>query len=165
MQRIIDTRIVNPETGEISFGDDAIQETEFPDGMEPEVFMDSQGREIPNPNPIVIHLPSGPVTDFDRVRELIRRELSIEAAAREEETMEEANDFDVEGDMFPVSPHEYTEDTEKADLEALALEEERQKRAKAKGKPSKPAASAAEKNLEEDGVQPAQPDPGDTPAS
>lgn len=165
MKTTIDTRIVNPETGEISFGDDAIQETEFPDGMEPEVFMDSQGREIPNPNPIVIHLPSGPVTDFDRVRELIRRELSIEAERNGEESIEEANDFEVEGDMFPVSPHEYDEDTEKADYEALAAEQERQKRSKARKKPSRPAADDAAKEVDEDGVQPAQPDPGDTPAS
>lgn len=146
---------VDQETGEI----------EFPDPMQPEVFMDEEGREIPNPNPIVILLPSGPVNDYDRVRELIRRELSLEAERAGQETMEEANDFDVDGDMFPVSPHEYTEDTEQADLEALAAEQERQKRSKARGKPSKPAASAAEKNVDEDGVQPAQPDPGDTPAS
>lgn len=165
MQNRIDTRVVDPKTGEISHAPDAIGEVEFPDGMEPQVFMDSEGREIPNPNEIVIYLPSGPVTDYDRVRELIRRELSIEAAQREEESFEDANDFEVEGDLFPVSPHEYDEDTEKADFEALAAEQERQKRSKSEGKPSKPAAIDAEKKVGEDGVQPAQPDPGDDPES
>lgn len=120
---------------------------DFPDGMDPQVFMDLDGREVPNPNPIVIHLASGPVTDFDRVRELIRRELSIEAERNGEETMEEANDFDVEDDMFPVSAHEYTEDTEKADIEALAVHTQRQideiKRKKAK-KAKKPPQAAPE---------------------
>lgn len=148
-------------------------EFEFPDdGMDPQVFMDEFGREIPNPNPIVIHLPSGLVNDFDRVRELIRYQLSAEAAAREEETFEDANDFDVPGDVFPVSPHEYDEDTEAADREALAVEAEREARAKA-GKAregeepssSKPRRRKADSQVDEDGVQPAQPPAGDDPAS
>lgn len=110
-------------------------EIEFPDGMEPQVFMDSEGREIPNPNPIVINLPGGPVTEYDRVRELIARELSMQAALSGEESFEDANDFEVEGDIFPVSPHEYSEDTELADREALAAEQERAAKAK---KPKKP---------------------------
>lgn len=105
-------------------------EFEFPDGMDPQVFMDSEGREIPNPNPIVFHLPGQVVTEYDRVRELIARELAFQASVRGEETFDEANDFDVDDDMFPVSAHEYTEDTEAADREALAQEQERQARAK-----------------------------------
>lgn len=109
---------------------------QFPDPEEPVVFMDSEGREVPNPEPIVIYLPSGPVSDYDRVREMIKRELSIEAARDGMETEEEANDFDVEGDMFPVSAHEYTEATEAADREAFELEAERQRRDRKKKKPS-----------------------------
>lgn len=146
------TNPTNMETGEM----------EFPDGLEPQVFMDSEGREIPNPNPIVIYLPSGPVTDFDRVRELIRRELSYQAALDGEETLEEANDFDVDGDMFPVSPHEYAEETEAADREALEAEVERQRRASSR--PKKPKADKPVEDSSESPVQGDSASPGDSDA-
>lgn len=136
---------------------------DFPDGMDPQVFMDEDGREVPNPNPIVIHFPSGPVSDYDRVRELIRRELSLEAAQRDQESFEDANDFDVDDDLFPVSPHEYDADTEEADREALAAEVERQKKASSRQKKLK-AGNVGEASSES-GVQPdsAPPDEPDAP--
>lgn len=138
-------------------------EFQFPDdGLQPEVFMNEDGQEVPNPNPIVIYLPGGPVSDFDRVREILRRELSLEAAAREQETFEDANDFEVDGDMFPVSPHEYDEDTEAADREALQAEVERQKRSSSRQKKAK-----ADKPVEDSSESPVQGDsapPGDSDA-
>ena len=38
----------------------------------------------------------------------------------EKETFEEANDFDVDDDIFPVSPHEYSEDQESSDMGIIA---------------------------------------------
>lgn len=135
-----------------------MSEFAFPeDGMDPKVFMDEQGREIPNPNPIVIYLPGGPVSDFDRVRELIRRELSIEAERAGMESIEDANDFDVDDDMFPVSPHEYAEETELADREALAVEQERQKRSsqdKKRKKPAPPVEDSSESDVQSDSAPP-----------
>lgn len=96
--------------------------------------LDDQGREIPDDTPIVVHLSSGPVGDFDRIRAMIREQLSLQAENQGMETLEEANDFDVDDDMFPVSPHEYAEGTEKADLEALHAE--RARRASASTAPS-----------------------------
>lgn len=119
-------------------------EFEFPDPMEPKVFMDEFGREVPNPEPIVIYLPSGPVTEFDRVREIIRRELSLQMSEQGMETEEDANDFDVDGDIFPVSPHEYSEATEAADQEAFQAEAERDYQAKKAAKAKKAKARQAE---------------------
>lgn len=112
--------------------DPATGEIEFPDGMEPLVFMNDEGQEVPNPNPIVIHLAGTTVNDYDRVREIIRRELSMQMAEEGFETEEEANDFDVEDDMFPVGQAEYDEGTEAADKEAMQLEVQLEKERKAK---------------------------------
>lgn len=128
---------VDQESGEI----------EFPDGMEPVVFMNDQGQEVPNPNPIVIHLAGTTVNDYDRVREIIRRELSMQMAEEGLETEEEANDFHVDDDMFPVGQAEYDEDTEAADKEAMELEarleEERDRKRKKVKKPRQAAPDEA----------------------
>lgn len=82
-------------------------------------MLNEKGQEVPDPTPIVVRFKSRVITEFDRVREFIQRELSESAGRAGAETFEEANDFDVEDDMFPVSPHEYAEDTERADREVL----------------------------------------------
>lgn len=85
------------------------------------------GQEIPDDTPIVINLPGlAPITGVDDIRQLIAQEFSRAARAAEMESFEDANDFDVEDDEFPVSPHEYDRDTELADLEALQGEDPRQ---------------------------------------
>lgn len=103
------------------------------------------GQEIPDDTPIVIRLRGQTITDFDRVREFIKRELR-EHQTGQVETFDEANDFDVEDDLFPVSPHEYSQDTEAADREALLA-----------GDPSRPKPVAAAPGVESSsggGVQP-----------
>lgn len=78
------------------------------------------GQEIPDDMPVVINIPGrGQIHDHDQIREYIHLYLSQAARDAGEETFEEANDFDVEDDEFPVSPHEYREDTERADREVL----------------------------------------------
>lgn len=90
--------------------------------------LNDKGQEIPDDTPVVIRFKSRVITEFDRVREFISREMSEAAARAGSETFEEANDFDVDDDMFPVSPHEYKEDTEQADLEVLKAGDPRKKR-------------------------------------
>lgn len=76
------------------------------------------GQEVPDNEPVVIHIKGRIYSQFDQVRDFIRREL-VQHRSGEVETFEEANDFDVHDDLFPVSPSEYTEDTEAADREVL----------------------------------------------
>lgn len=130
-------------------------------GTKPFVQLDSEGREIPDDTPIVIYVNNRPITDFDRIRELIAVQLSHQAAAGGRETMEEANDFDVDDELFPVSPHEYAEETEAADREALAAEAERRKKAKTPAPPAPQDKRRRKADLEdvEDGVQPVRPPP------
>lgn len=104
--------------------------------------LDDQGREIPDPTPIVIRVRTGVISQFDQVRAFIRNELSRQAGAEGFETIDDANDFDVDDDLFPVSPHEYTADTEAADREALAAAEARAKAKPASGKPDAGAGGA-----------------------
>lgn len=77
------------------------------------------GQEVPDDTPVVIRFRGKVVTQFDQVRDFIRRELSANRVDAGAESFEEANDFDVDDDLFPLSPNEYTEDTEAADLETL----------------------------------------------
>lgn len=69
------------------------------------------GQEIPDPTPV--EMPLGfkrPKPLNEVVQEIIRRELSRQAEAEGKETWDEANDFDVDDDEFPVSPHELLDD-------------------------------------------------------
>lgn len=75
---------------------------------------DDQGREIPDATPVEVplRLRNRP-EEVERLRSLIRNELSDQAAKQGFETFEEANDFDVDEDeFFPVSPHETAPDDE-----------------------------------------------------
>lgn len=72
-------------------------------------FLDEQGREIPDPQPIAI--PSGfkqPETLAEQIRRLVRSEqMRSQADAQGFDTFEEAEDFDIDDDMFdPSSPYE-----------------------------------------------------------
>lgn len=80
------------------------------------------GQEIPDDTPVVINLPGvGQVNMLDDVKKFIDIYMSQRAAAEGMETIEDANDFEVDDDLFPVSPHEYDKETELADLEALQV--------------------------------------------
>lgn len=127
--------------------------------------LDDQGREVLDDTPIVLHLNTGPVGDFDRIRQMIKEQISL--AAREEgmETLEEADDFDVDDDLFPVSPHEYSEGTEAADREAFELAGSRDagtaragQNADDLGQPlsSRPAPSAGDPKVESSSEPPVQ---------
>lgn len=98
-------------------------------------MLNDKGQEIPDPTPVVIRIRGRVISEFDQVRAFIRNELSRQAGQADLETLEEANDFDVEDDLFPVSPHEYTADTEAADREALRAAA-RAREVKVKAQPS-----------------------------
>lgn len=72
-------------------------------------FLDDQGREIPDPRPLDV--PIGfkkPETLADQIRRLIRsQQLSDLANSQDMDTFEEAEDFEIDDDMFdPSSPYE-----------------------------------------------------------
>lgn len=71
-------------------------------------FLDERGREVPDPNPVEI--PAGfrvPESLEARIARLIRRDISEQAEAQGMETFDEAEDFDIDDDMFdPHSPYE-----------------------------------------------------------
>lgn len=127
--------------------------------------LDEQGREVLDDTPIVVHLRTGPVGDFDRIRQMIQDQLSAQARDQGMETLDEANDFDVDDDLFPVSPHEYAEGTEAADREALELARSRRAGAPHQGEDaddlgqplsSRPAPSAAAPAVESSSEPPVQ---------
>lgn len=99
--------------------------------------LNEQGQEVPDPTPVTIRFKGRAINQFDQVRQFIREELSRNQSARGRETFEEANDFDVEDDPFPVSPEEYNQDTEESDLETLLQGDPRKK-----SNPVKPSAPA-----------------------
>lgn len=75
------------------------------------------GQEVPDQTPIVLRVGQKTITQFDHIKAYIRREISQAAANAEMETFDEANDFEVDDDPIPQSPHEYTEEQEERERE------------------------------------------------
>lgn len=92
--------------------------------------LNDQGQEIPDDTPVVINIPGiGQVNQLDDVKRFMDLYLSNIAERDSYESIDDANDFDVDDDMFPVSAHEYDQATEAADLEALRAGDPTQTRA------------------------------------
>lgn len=73
---------------------------------------DEEGRELPDDTPVEVPLKfRRAIPEHERIKEYVRTELSRQAAEVGDETFEEANDFDVDDDMFevPHSVHQLTE--------------------------------------------------------
>lgn len=72
------------------------------------------GRELPNPEPLVIHTGlERPLTLNEQIQRCMRQEISRQVAAQGMETFEESQDFEVEEPFdseMPVSVHEMTEE-------------------------------------------------------
>lgn len=67
----------------------------------------ADGQFIPDPTPVAPPIGYQPEQNmFDRMRDLVRRELSAAAADRGHESFEEADDFDVGDDYEPFSEYE-----------------------------------------------------------
>lgn len=87
---------------------------------ESRVQLDENGREIPDPTPIVLRTRQRVVSNYDDIRAFIRGELSRSALAAGTESFEDANDFDIEDDPIdPQSRWEYSVDNEREDREVL----------------------------------------------
>lgn len=72
-----------------------------------EVRLDSDGREIPDPNQM--EMPLGmkrPETLAEQVQRLVRTSISAHAAMHGAETFEEAEDLEVDEDFDPYTPYE-----------------------------------------------------------
>lgn len=68
---------------------------------------DDKGQFYPDPTPVAPPIGYTPEQSmFDRMRELVRREISQGAAQEGFETMEEADDFVIDDDVEPFSPYE-----------------------------------------------------------
>lgn len=77
------------------------------------------GFEYPDPTPV--EMPTRlklPQRQVDRVRDIIRRELSAAAEAQGFESFDEADDFELEGED-PISPYEIFMDPDQASEEDL----------------------------------------------
>lgn len=101
-----------------------------------QLFRKRQKNRHENLDPTPIALPvriTRPLSEYDRFRNIIRNELSQQAASQGFETFEEADDFDVADDFDPKSPWELEFDpvTKKEMLpaELSMLNEERKKAA------------------------------------
>lgn len=85
--------------------------------------LNDQGQEIPDPEPIAITVRNRKIQKFDDVRSFIRRELSEAAARGGFETIDEANDFDIEDDpVDPATPWESWGDEQAEIDQAIAKE-------------------------------------------
>lgn len=75
--------------------------------------LDSRGREIPDPTPVArpVHFDDADPL-VNRIRQIIRSEVSRAAADSGAESFEDADDFDVGDDFEPSSPWELSADQE-----------------------------------------------------
>lgn len=75
---------------------------------------DEYGREIPNPVPLFQDVDIEiPLTLQERIQRCLRQEFSRQAYDQGFESIDEANDFDIDEDFdssLPVSPYEMKED-------------------------------------------------------
>jgi hypothetical protein len=91
----------------------------------PQSSLSEDGAEIPDPVPIVIHTRDGRLTDFDAVKSFMSTHLSAAADLAEMDTLEEANDFDVDDEIpLPETPYEIEADHYEEDRAAIREHEE-----------------------------------------
>ncbi|QXP44247.1 MAG: hypothetical protein [Arizlama microvirus] len=74
--------------------------------------LDENGYETLDPKPRAIPAKIRKISETDRFRAMVQGMLSDAAANNGMESFEEANDFYVEDDFFPMSPHELTPELE-----------------------------------------------------
>lgn len=71
-------------------------------------ILTEDGKERNNPKPLVIHSDlTRPLSLQDQIKRLLKTELSMQAHELGMETLEEANDFDVEDDFDTEPPSDY----------------------------------------------------------
>lgn len=66
-----------------------------------------KGEELPDPTPVAVTAPFKPAESMQQmIARLVSREVSAAAARHGFETVDEANDFDVEDEEFPETKYE-----------------------------------------------------------
>lgn len=77
--------------------------------------LDDNGHEVLDPTPLAIPAKfKRSVPQAELIRAMVQREISALAERQGFESWDEANDFDVDDDPFPVSVHQFDEDQEAA---------------------------------------------------
>lgn len=80
-------------------------------------MLNERGHEVPDPEPVAVPVRfQAPESLEDRIKRIIRADLSARAQAQGFETFEEADDFEVGDDYDPRSPHELDSVQEDAPL-------------------------------------------------
>lgn len=74
--------------------------------------LDNRGHEVLDPKPLAIPARIRKVSETDRFRSIVSGMLSDHVANQGFETFEESNDFFIDDDFFPMSPHELTPELE-----------------------------------------------------
>nr|QJB20079.1 MAG: hypothetical protein [Microvirus sp.] len=75
--------------------------------------LDNYGSEVPDPQPIAVNVKvKRLMNDSDRMRTIIRQELSRAAQEEGAESFEEADDFNVDDEYDPTSPYELVLDSD-----------------------------------------------------
>lgn len=83
------------------------------------------GAEVPDPVPIVVHVRDGRLTDFDAVKRFMATHLSNAADDAGMDTLEEANDFDVDDEIpLPETPFEIEADQHEEDSRVIRERQE-----------------------------------------
>lgn len=74
--------------------------------------LDKNGAEILDQKPLAIPARIRKISETDKFRSIVQGMLSQHVADQGFETFEEANDFFIDDDFFPMSPHELTPELE-----------------------------------------------------
>lgn len=84
-----------------------------PRGRQNGAVLDENGAEQFDPEPIVLKVKSGVISDMERIRQAVRSLQLTDASGEEHETWEEADDFEVDDDYGEFSSqHEIRADDE-----------------------------------------------------
>lgn len=74
--------------------------------------LNEKGHETLDPKPLAIPAKIRKISEQDKFRSIVAGMLSQHVSNQGFETFEESNDFFVEDDFFPMSPHELTPELE-----------------------------------------------------
>jgi len=82
----------------------------------PKSILNAQGHEVPGDHTVAIPIRFRTAeTISSQVQRLVQYEVSLYAEANGYETFDEADDFEVEDDIFPTSQHEMSQEVEDYD--------------------------------------------------
>lgn len=108
-----------------------------------------KGEFVPDPTPIAPPIGYKPELDlFERMREVVRREISTMAHNQDFETFEEADDFEVYDDPEPFSPYELIVEQARPDGPTVVPDKDLASVEAKPAEPAEPASSAPPKPVD-----------------